>query len=131
VGIATAAVAGTGPEGRTVGRVGAALAAAAVLAGPVAAAGTGPEVEIHVSAGGFEPAEVTARMGETTRIVLTSEDGEHCFAVDDLRVEKRVVAGHPTAFDLVPLRAGRFPFYCCLETGEAAERERGVIVVIE
>ncbi len=63
------------------------------------------------------------------QIVLTSADGEHCFAVDALRIEKRVVAGRPTRFDLTPERAGVFPFHCCLESGAAAERERGELTV--
>jgi heme/copper-type cytochrome/quinol oxidase subunit 2 len=63
--------------------------------------------------------------------VLSSEDGEHCFAIDALRVEKRIVPGRPTSFDLTPDRAGVFPFHCCLETGAAAEAERGEVAVAE
>jgi heme/copper-type cytochrome/quinol oxidase subunit 2 len=110
---------------------GARVLVVASLLAMAAAAPTGPEVEIRISARGFEPVEVTVREGEATRVVLTSTDREHCFAVDALRVEKRVVTGRSTAFDLVPDRTGRFDFYCCLERGEAAERERGVMVVIE
>lgn len=124
--------AGRRAEGRGVKGIGTrGLAAAVLLMGAVAAARTGPEIEIRVSRKGFDPAEVTVRKGETTRVILSSADGEHCFAVDALRVEKRVVAGHPTTFDLVPQRTGRFPFYCCVETGEAATVELGEIVVIE
>ena len=107
------------------------LAVAAMLAATVAVARPGLDVEIHVSEQGFDPAVVTLRKGETTRIVLSTDEGEHCFAVDALRVEKRVVAGRPTTFDLIADKAGRFPFYCCVETGNAAEVERGEIVVTE
>jgi heme/copper-type cytochrome/quinol oxidase subunit 2 len=129
----TGTVAGEiGPEVRPVTGAGArVLAVATLLTATSAATPAGPDVEIRVSVRGFEPAEITVRKGESTRVVVTSADREHCFAVDALRVEKRVVAGRPTAFHLVPARTGRFEFYCCLETGEAAERERGVIVVIE
>ena len=107
------------------------LAFAALLVAVVAVARPGLGLEIRVSRQGFDPAVVTVRKGETTRIRLSSEDGEHCFAVDALRVEKRVVPGHPTTFDLIADRVGRFPFYCCLETGSAAEAERGELVVTE
>jgi len=107
------------------------LAVAATLLAAVAAARSGPDVEIRVSEDGFDPAVVTLRKGETTRIVLSADEGEHCLAVDALRVEKRVVAGRPTTFDLIADRAGRFPFYCCVETGKAAEVERGEVVVTE
>jgi heme/copper-type cytochrome/quinol oxidase subunit 2 len=74
---------------------------------------------------------VTLRRGETAHLVLSSADGEHCFAIDALRLEKRIVPGRPTRFDLTPDRAGTFPFYCCLESGDAAARERGELVVTE
>ena len=74
---------------------------------------------------------MTLRQGETVRIALSSADGEHCFAVDALRVEKRIRPGRETAFELTPDRAGRFPFYCCLESGRAAEVERGELIVTE
>jgi len=63
--------------------------------------------------------------------VLSSEDGEHCFAVDELRIEKRIVTGRETRFDITPDRAGTFRFYCCLESGKQAEHEQGELVVSE
>jgi heme/copper-type cytochrome/quinol oxidase subunit 2 len=95
------------------------------------AAPAGPSVDVTVSRRGFEPSRIPLRRGETARILLASSDGEHCFAVDGLRIEKRVASGKPTRLELTPERAGRFPFYCCLESGAQAERERGEIVVSE
>jgi len=103
-----------------------AAAAAAVVAAPA-----GPTVEVKVSRRGFEPSRIVLRRGETARLVLSSEDGDHCFAIDALRVEKRVASGRPTRLELTPERASSFPFYCCLETGKQAERERGELVVTE
>ncbi len=103
-----------------------------VVTGAVAAgAPAGPAVEVRASKRGFEPSRLTLRRGETTRIVLSSVDVEHCFAVDALRIEKRIVPGRATRLDLTPERAGVFPFHCCLETGEAAAVERGEIAVVE
>jgi heme/copper-type cytochrome/quinol oxidase subunit 2 len=106
----------------------AALGAAAALA---AAAPAPPTVEIAVSKRGFDPSRVSVRRGEAVRIVVTTRDVEHCFAIDALRIEKRVVPGRPARVDLVPEQAGEFPFYCCLESGSQAEVERGVLVVSE
>jgi heme/copper-type cytochrome/quinol oxidase subunit 2 len=81
---------------------------------------------------GVEPAAFTLRKGETVRVVLTSADGaEHCFAVDALRVEKRVVAGRETRFDLTPERAGVFAVHCCLATDAKDHPERGELTVLE
>jgi cytochrome c oxidase subunit 2 len=107
----------------------AAVAVAAVAA--AAPAPSGPGVEIRASKHGFEPAELKAKKGEPLRLVLSASDGEHCFAIDALRIEKRVRSGQPTRLDLTPDRAGTFTFYCCVETGKQAEAERGELVVTE
>jgi len=101
------------------------------LAVCVGAAPAGPEVAVRVSKQGFQPSRITVRRGETTRLVLSTSEGEHCFAIEALRVEKRVVPGRPTRLDLTPGQAGVFPFYCCLESGEAARVERGELTVTE
>ena len=88
-------------------------------------------VDVAVSHAGFAPRTVEVRKGETLHLHLESRDGEHCFALEAFRVEKRVVAGRTTAVDITPDRTGTFPFYCCLESGAAAETERGKLVVAE
>jgi heme/copper-type cytochrome/quinol oxidase subunit 2 len=103
----------------------------ALAVAALGAAAPGGPVEVKVSKRGFEPSRITVRRGETTRLVLTSGDGEHCFAIDALRVEKRVVPGRPTPLDLTPGRAGVFPFYCCVASGEAARIEQGELIVTE
>ena len=107
------------------------VAAVAVLSPPAPAAPAGTTLEITASRGGFAPASATVRRAETVHVVLTSKDGEHCFAIDELRIEKRIVPGRPTRFDLVADRPGTYVFHCCVETGPAAERERGELVVGE
>jgi len=125
-----AIAAGTDVVGRALAGL-ALLAAATVSAGAAAPAPAGPGVEVKVSRRGFTPSRLAVRRGETAHLSLTSEDGEHCFAIDALRIEKRVVAGRPTRLELTPERTGSFPFYCCLETGKQAEVERGELVVSE
>ena len=112
-------------------RVGLALAATAFAVAAAAPARGGASVEVRASKRGFEPPRLTVRRGDSVRIVLSSTDGEHCFAIDTLRVEKRIVPGRATTLDLTPDRAGAFPFYCCLESGEAAAVERGQLTVTE
>jgi heme/copper-type cytochrome/quinol oxidase subunit 2 len=88
-------------------------------------------VELSVSAAGFQPKVVNVRKGETVRLQIASGGGEHCFALDAWRIEKRIRPDKPTVVELVPDRVGTFPFYCCLESGAAAEREHGRLVVTE
>ena len=101
------------------------------LPGVAADAGQAPltRIELQASRRGFRPKRLNLRRGETVEVVLTAAEGEHCFAVDALRIEKRVVAGRATRFALTPARAGVFAFHCCLESGAAAERERGELLI--
>jgi heme/copper-type cytochrome/quinol oxidase subunit 2 len=132
VGAATTAATIAGADVRRRARVLALLGAAALaVPGPSPAAPAGATIELRVSRAGFSPARLSLDKGEAVQLVLTASDGEHCFAVDELRIEKRVVPGRPTRFDLVPDRAGTFAFYCCLESGDAAARERGELTVSE
>jgi hypothetical protein len=84
------------------------LAAGALASAALSpAAPTGPSVDVKVSRRGFAPARITLRRGETARLVLTSDDGEHCFAIDALRIEKRVTRDRPTRLELTGLAASR------------------------
>ena len=103
----------------------------AVLALGPAVTGWTDTIELVASSDGFRPKVVNVRKGDAVRLSLVSADGEHCFALDAWRIEKRVRAGKPTVVDIAPEKAGSFPFYCCLETGAAAEREHGRLVVTE
>jgi len=119
------------PGGGRAGNVRGREALGLVLAAVASAAAASDAIEVTVSKRGFSPSRVTVRKGETTGLVLSSSDTEHCFAVDALRIERRVVPGRPTRLDLTPARTGTFRFYCCLESGEAAAAERGELVVTE
>jgi len=107
-----------------------ARALAAVVLFAVPGQASAQEAEVVVTKAGFKPKVLNLRKGDTTHLVLKSGDGEeHCFAVDALRVEKRIRAGKPTALDVTPDRAGSFAFYDCLEP--ESEVLRGKLVVAE
>jgi heme/copper-type cytochrome/quinol oxidase subunit 2 len=106
--------------------VGASLAEASRLAFPEE-----QPIEIIASKEGFSPSTLRLKRGETVRLELTTADGEHCFAIDALRVEKRIVPGRPTRLELTPDRAGVFHYYCCLEPPDVATTQRGRLDVTE
>jgi cytochrome c oxidase subunit 2 len=99
--------------------------------GRVASVPEGGAIEVVASKAGFRPRVVTVRKGETVRLTLRTADQEHCFALDAFRVEKRLRPGRTIAVEITPEKAGTFPFHCCLESGSAAEAERGQLVVTE
>lgn len=127
---ATAALVGDRVRRASLLTLAAALIAAVAPDGSPAAQ-PGATVRVRASRRGFQPSSLNLRRGEPVHVVLSSADGEHCFAVDELRIEKRIVPGRETRFDLTPERAGSFVFHCCLESGEAAAAERGQLTVAE
>ena len=131
--MAVAATAARGGERvRRAGLVALAAAFAAVGASDgLPAPQPGATVTIRASRRGFQPSTLSLRRGELVHVVLSSADGEHCFAVDELRIEKRIVPGRETRFDFTPERIGAFVFQCCLESGDALATERGQLSVVE
>lgn len=107
--------------------------AAALWAALAAATPSADEdaVEVVASRSGFRPGSLRARKGETVRLLLRTSDEEHCFAIDAFRIEKRIQPGKTTNLDLTPDKLGTFDYYCCLESGEAADAQRGRLIVTE
>lgn len=108
------------------GLLGAPAGLAPAQPGRLLAAGE-PDVEITATAAGFQPKVVRLRKGESVRLVLRTTEREQCFAVDELRVEKRILPGRDTLLDLTPDRIGSFAFYSCLEPDNASLRGRLIV----
>ncbi len=83
-------------------------------------------VRVTVGSSGFEPKRIAVPLG-TVHFVVTSREGDHCFAVPSLDVEKRVRAAKPLEVDITFDRVGEHPFLCCVEPSGTAEV--GAIVV--
>ena len=83
--------------------------------------------EVVASKAGWRPAVINLKKGEPVRLLLKTEDEEHCFAVDELRIEKRIVPGKGTPLELTADRAGNFAFYDCLNP----EGKKGRLAVSE
>ena len=103
------------------------LAPLVLWAGLTSFASAQDSIEVTASRQGYRPATVRLKKGETVHINLKTADDEHCFAVDALRIEKRIEPGKVTAFDLTPDKAGSFSVYCCLEPDNEATRGRLVV----
>ena len=83
--------------------------------------------DVVASKAGWRPAVINLKKGEPVRLALKTDDEEHCFAVDELRIEKRIVPGRATTLELTADRPGSFAFYDCLNP----EGKKGRLVVSE
>lgn len=77
-------------------------------------------VRVSVGSTGFEPKRIAVPLG-TVHFVVTSREGDHCFAIPALDVEKRVRASKPLEVDVTFDRVGEYPFLCCVEPSGTAE----------
>ena len=89
------------------------------LQGPAATDTTA--VQVHASMGGFEPAELTVKAGQTVKVELSSMDtsmhsdggGRHQFAIDDLDIDWQVGPLSSEVFEFTaPATPGTFTWYC-------------------
>ena len=69
----------------------------------------------------FEPIQAVVRIepGARTKIAYRAKN-----------LSARTTTGQ-AVFNVTPDKAGSFPFYCCLETGAAADKQRGRLIVTE
>lgn len=105
-----------------------AAALAFVFGAVVPARAAEAAVPVVIAKDGFKPDRIQARKGETLRLSVTTADEEHCFAIDELRVEKRVLPKKAVSIELTPDRAGTFKIYCCLEPPATTPRAQLVVV---
>ena len=77
----------------------------------------------------FTPARIEVRRGDIVTIRLETEDIPHSFAIDALRICKRVRPGAPVTIEFRVEEAGTFPFYCNLTAEEGCRNMRGELVV--
>src|SRR5580765_1942751 len=90
-------------------------------------------VEIKVTARRFQfdPSTITVQKGRPVRLVITSADVDHGFAIEEFNVSVKIKAKQTTIVEFTPDRAGRFRFQCTVYCGDGHEDMFGELVVEE
>lgn len=106
------------------------LSLALLLFWPVSGYATEPsEVRVKVRQFEFEPKTITVRQGEPVKLVVTSEDIDHSFAIDELGILKALPANRDVVIEFTPDRQGSFKFHCSSYSDEGHEEMGGELVV--
>src|SRR2546425_3203955 len=94
---------------------------------------TATPVEIKISARRFEfePKLITVQKGKPVRLLITSTDVQHGFAIDELGINKKLKPNEVTVVEFTPSRVGRFPFACSVMCGSGHDEMTGELVVTE
>ena len=87
-------------------------------------------VEIVAKHYSFEPATVTASVGETLRLMVVSADGPHGIEIKKFKVKKAIPRGTtPVVIEFTANEAGQFPILCSEYCGEGHNDMKGMLVV--
>ena len=89
------------------------------------------EVRITVRRFQFEPGTITLEKGRPARLIITSEDVEHGFAIDALDISARIGAKQTKTIEITPERAGRYRIHCTVYCGDGHEDMLGELVVAD
>ncbi len=89
--------------------------------------------EIHITARQFEfqPRTITLRNGKPVKLIITSMDVDHGFAIDDLGIDKKIPAGQSREVTFTPDHDGKFRFYCSVICGDGHKNMSGEIIVTD
>lgn len=82
-------------------------------------------VTISGSEFSYEPATISAKVGQSVTVVYTNVGKyPHDFVIDELGVKSQTIkAGETETFTFTPSKAGTFAFYCSLPN----HREKGMV----
>lgn len=92
-------------------------AAALVLAGLLASAGSPRVVELRVTGRGFEPWRVTLKKGEPVRLVVTRATDDTCateLIVPEQHVRLDLPLGKAVSVTFTPARTGEIRYSCAM-----------------
>ena len=89
------------------------------------------EQEIRIIAKQFEfvPSSIIVKKGIPVRIILTSPDVTHGFAIDEFKLNSTVEKGKETIVGFTPERAGTYVYYCSVFCGVGHMGMQGKLIV--
>ncbi len=90
-----------------------------------------PVKEFHITAQQFQfdPDTITVNKGDKVRIILTSLDVEHGFAIREFNVNAAVSKGQEQTIEFVADNIGDFDFFCSVPCGSGHGSMRGHLIV--
>lgn len=84
---------------------------------------------VAVSGNKFTPSTVVVRLGDTTSIRFTAEDGDYDFTQPDLGLSAKLLKGKEQLIQVTPSNPGKFMFFCA-SCGGPDKGPVGYLVVV-
>ncbi len=89
------------------------------------------EIKITARKFKFEPGIVTVQKGKPLRLLITSTDVNHGFAIGEFGIDVEIKPNATKVVAFTPTRSGRFTFYCSVVCGDGHDEMTGELVVTE
>ena len=77
----------------------------------------------------FEPNQITVNKGEKVKLIVTSTDVAHGFALPDYGINVPLPAGKQTAIEFTADKQGSFTFFCSIYCGSGHSSMKGTLAV--
>ncbi len=100
-----------------------------VSAAPAPAPPQVKEFRIEAFRFGFEPSRIEVDRGDAVRIIATSRDGTHGFALPQYRVNLVLTKGSEQVAEFVADTSGEFTFQCSVPCGSGHSAMKGTLIV--
>lgn len=87
--------------------------------------------EIRVLAKQYEfiPNRIAVKLNVPVRLIITSADVYHGFAIDDFKIDATIEKGKETIITFTPKKTGTYVFYCSIFCGVGHRDMRGLLIV--
>lgn len=89
------------------------------------------EIRVTIRKYKYVPRRITVQKGQPVRLVVTSADVEHGFAIRELKIKQRIEARQTKVITFKPEQSGRFRIYCSVYCGDGHDDMAGELVVTD
>lgn len=96
---------------------------------PAKPAGTVQEIKVIAKRYEFIPSIIEVKANVPVRLILTSEDVTHGFAIKEFGIDKQVELGKETIVEFTPDKTGAFDIRCNVFCGVGHGGMRGQLIV--
>lgn len=86
-------------------------------------------IEVKASKYKFNPDPIVVKLGERVRVLATSGDVAHGFAIAEFKINAVIYPGKTAAIEFLADRAGEFVVYCSVYCGPGHKEMRGKFIV--
>lgn len=87
------------------------------------------EINVVAKQFSFNPNPITVNKGDKVKLILTTEDVEHGFAVKEYEINEKIIPGEATMVEFTADKTGEFEVLCSVFCGSGHSGMKGKLIV--